>query len=94
MLYDAIDSSDGYYVNNIDPKYRSRMNIPFRVCDNKDLEAKFVAEAQEAGFISLKGHASVGGIRASIYNAMPIEGVASFVKFMQQFKKDNMPAKL
>jgi phosphoserine aminotransferase len=54
---------------------RSRMNVPFRVCKNEDLEKKFIAEATAASFIELKGHRTVGGCRASIYNAMPLEGV-------------------
>ena len=69
-LYDAIEGSDGYYTNPVDAAFRSRMNIPFRVAKNEDLEKKFIAEAREAGLIELKGHRSVGGIRISIYNGM------------------------
>ncbi len=64
------------------------MNVPF-VTGNKDLDAKFVKEAQEAGLENLKGHRSVGGMRASIYNAMPIEGVETLVNFMKNFEKEN-----
>ena len=64
------------------------MNIPF-VTGNADLDAKFVAEATAAGFVNLKGHRSVGGMRASIYNAMPVEGVEKLVAFMKDFEKNN-----
>lgn len=64
------------------------MNIPF-VTGNEELDAKFVKEAAAAGFVNLKGHRSVGGMRASIYNAMPIEGVEKLVAFMKQFEADN-----
>ena len=67
---------------------RSLMNVPF-VTGDKDLDAKFVAEATEAGFVNLKGHRSVGGMRASIYNAMPKEGVEKLVEFMREFEKNN-----
>lgn len=64
------------------------MNIPF-VTGNKELDAKFVEEATKAGFVSLKGHRSVGGMRASIYNAFPIEGVRALVEFMAKFEQEN-----
>ena len=67
---------------------RSRMNVVFRL-PNEDLEAKFVKEAKAAGMIGLKGHRSVGGIRASIYNAVPMEGVEKLINFMNDFKKAN-----
>ncbi len=70
------------------PKDRSLMNVPF-VTGDKDLDAKFVKEAKEAGFENLKGHRTVGGMRASIYNAMPIEGVEALVEFMKKFEKEN-----
>ncbi len=66
---------------------RSLMNIPF-VTGNDELDAKFVAEAAKAGFVNLKGHRSVGGMRASIYNAMPMEGVEKLVAFMKKFESD------
>lgn len=89
MLYDYIDNSDGYYSNAIQKRWRSRMNIPFRVCKDADLEAKFVKDAAAAGFLDLAGHRSVGGCRASIYNAMPIEGVQALIDFMKHFKEAN-----
>jgi len=89
LLYDYIDNSDGYYSNPVDKPYRSRMNIPFRVKCNEELENKFLKEAEKEGLIELKGHRSVGGCRASIYNAMPIEGVEKLVSFMKQFRENN-----
>lgn len=89
MLYDFIDNSGGYYTNPVEPKYRSRMNIPFRVKKDENLEAKFVKEAAANGLLELKGHKSVGGCRASCYNAMPIEGVEKLVNFMKKFKDEN-----
>lgn len=89
MLYDFIEGSDGYYSNPVEPIFRSRMNIPFRVKKDDKLEAKFLKEAQEHGLIELKGHRSVGGCRASIYNAMPVEGVEALVNFMKKFRDEN-----
>jgi len=89
MLYSYIDGSEGYYTNPVDPTYRSRMNIPFRVKSEDALEAKFLKDADKAGLIELKGHRSVGGCRASLYNAMPIEGVEALINFMKQFRIDN-----
>lgn len=86
LLYGYLDASDGYYINNVNPRYRSRINVPFRICNNNELEAKFIMEATAAGFIELKGHAAVGGIRASIYNAMPVEGVKALLVFMTLFR--------
>lgn len=85
MLYKFIDESGGYYVNNVEDRYRSRMNVPFRICNNEDLENKFIKEAGENGLIELKGHRSVGGCRASLYNAMTIEGVSALTAFMAKF---------
>ena len=87
-LYAAIDGSDGYYRNPVQKDSRSRMNVVFRL-PNEELEAKFVKEAKAAGMIGLKGHRSVGGIRASLYNAVPMEGVEKLVNFMNDFKKNN-----
>ena len=67
---------------------RSIMNVPF-VTGDKDLDAKFIKEATEAGFVNLKGHRTVGGMRASIYNAMPLEGVKALVEFMKKFEEEN-----
>jgi phosphoserine aminotransferase len=85
LLYSYIDSSD-FYSNPIDIKNRSRMNVPFRI-QNEDLHASFVTGAENLGMIGLKGHRLVGGIRASIYNAMPIEGVQALVDYMKDFEK-------
>ncbi len=87
-LYDTIDSSDGWYRCPADLASRSRMNVCFRL-PTEELEAKFIAEALEANFSGLKGHRSVGGCRASMYNAMPLEGAETLAEFMQQFKQKN-----
>ena len=87
MLYDYLDQSK-MFKGTVVPKDRSLMNVPFVIGD-KDLEAKFVKEADAAGFVNLKGHRTVGGMRASIYNAMPIEGVEALVEFMKKFEKEN-----
>ena len=89
MLYAYIDSSEGFYKNIVEAKYRSRMNVPFLVQDSDDLAKKFVAEAREVGLIELSGHRSVGGSRASLYNAMPVEGVEKLIEFMKEFKTRN-----
>lgn len=86
ILYDFIDSSK-LFSNPVRPCDRSMMNVTF-VTGSDELNAKFVAEAAEAGFVNLKGHRSVGGMRASIYNAMPIEGVEQLVDFMKEFEKN------
>ncbi len=83
LLYDFIDGS-GFYVNKVAPNCRSRMNIPFFLPSDA-LNAPFLAEADAAGLLQLKGHKSVGGMRASIYNAMPLAGVQALVGFMKQF---------
>lgn len=88
MLYNVIDSSNGYYVNPVEKGSRSKMNVVFRL-PNEELEAKFVKESQAAGMSNLKGHRSVGGIRASIYNAMPVEGIKYLVEFMKKFMAEN-----
>ena len=87
LLYNYIDSSD-FYSNPIDIKNRSRMNVPFSI-QNEDLHASFVTGAENLGMIGLKGHRLVGGIRASIYNAMPIEGVQALVDYMKDFEKSH-----
>ncbi|MGP1718099.1 MAG: 3-phosphoserine/phosphohydroxythreonine transaminase [Methylophilus sp.] len=87
LLYDYVDQTEFYY-NPIQPAYRSRMNIPFRLRD-ENLNDAFLKEAGARGLLQLKGHRSVGGMRASIYNAMPIEGVQALVAFMQEFEKNN-----
>lgn len=87
LLYDYLDSSD-FYKAHSDKDNRSIMNVTFTT-PNKDLDAKFVKESIAAGMTNLKGHRSVGGIRASIYNAMPIEGVEYLVEFMKKFEEEN-----
>ena len=87
ILYDFLDSSK-MFKGTVEKKDRSLMNVPF-VTGDKDLDAKFVKEAEAAGFVNLKGHRTVGGMRASIYNAMPIEGVEKLVAFMAEFEKKN-----
>lgn len=89
LLYETIDNSDGYYTNPVDKKYRSRMNIPFRINNNEQLENKFLAEAEKLHMIELKGHRSVGGCRASLYNAMSYEGVVALTDFMKKFQQEN-----
>jgi len=88
LLYAAIDDSDGFYTNPVDPDCRSAMNVPF-VLANAELDAAFLAESKAAGLASLKGHKSVGGMRASIYNAVSLEAVQALVAFMNEFAKRN-----
>ena len=85
LLYNFIDNSS-FYANNIDRSVRSRMNIPFTLADD-NLNEAFLIESKDAGLLTLKGHKLVGGMRASIYNAMPIEGVQALVDFMTAFAK-------
>lgn len=87
LLYDFLDASK-LFRGTVEKEYRSLMNIPF-VTGNEELDAKFVKEAAAAGFVNLKGHRTVGGMRASIYNAMPVEGVEKLVAFMKQFEAEN-----
>jgi phosphoserine aminotransferase len=87
LLYDFIDNSS-LYKNKVAVKDRSLMNVPF-VTGSEELDAKFVAEATKAGLVSLKGHRVTGGMRASIYNAMPIEGVKALIDFMKKFEMEN-----
>ena len=88
ILYDFLDESK-LFKGTVEKKDRSLMNVPF-VTGDADLDAKFVKEAKAAGFENLKGHRSVGGMRASIYNAMPIEGVEALVAFMKKFEEENL----
>ena len=85
-LYSAIDSSD-FYSNPVSIKYRSWMNVPFLLADDK-LNSVFLKQSKDADLLALKGHRSVGGMRASIYNAMPQEGVDTLINFMNDFEKD------
>lgn len=90
LLYDFLDQSR-LFKGTVEPGSRSLMNVPF-VTGDDDLNAKFIKEATENGLVQLKGHRTVGGMRASIYNAMPYEGVEKLVQFMTQFEADNAPA--
>ena len=88
LIYDFLDSSK-LFKGTVVPEARSLMNIPF-VTGNEELDAKFVSEAKKAGFVNLKGHRSVGGMRASVYNAMPVEGARKLVEFMKKFEEENL----
>ncbi|MEK7834130.1 MAG: aminotransferase class V-fold PLP-dependent enzyme, partial [Acidobacteriota bacterium] len=88
ILYKAIDASDNYYRSHAEADCRSQMNVTFRL-PSEDLEKKFIKEATAAGLDGLKGHRSVGGLRASIYNAFPKAGVEKLVEFMADFQKSN-----
>ena len=87
LLYNTIDATD-FYTNNVAVRNRSRMNVPFFLKDDA-LNAPFLAGAEDKGLLQLKGHRSVGGMRASIYNAMPIEGVQALVDYMGEFEKSH-----
>ncbi|MBR7099829.1 MAG: 3-phosphoserine/phosphohydroxythreonine transaminase [Clostridia bacterium] len=87
LLYDFIDNSS-LFKNNVQKEFRSIMNVPF-VTGSEELDAKFIKEATAAGLVSLKGHRLVGGMRASIYNAMPVEGVQALIEFMKKFETEN-----
>ncbi len=87
LLYDTIDQSQ-FYVNKVAANCRSRMNVPFFLRDESRNDA-FLAGAKERGLLQLKGHKSVGGMRASIYNAMPLAGVQALVDYMREFEQKN-----
>ena len=87
MLYDYIDGSS-LYKNNVAKEDRSLMNVVF-VTGDEVLDKKFIAEAKEAGLINLSGHRSIGGMRASLFNAMPKEGVEALINFMKKFEQEN-----
>ena len=90
ILYDAIDNSNGFYVAHAKIRSRSLMNVSFNIKDkDAELEAKLIEETSKAGMIGLKGHRSIGGLRASIYNAMPKEGIEALVELMQKFQAEN-----
>ncbi|BAK77045.1 phosphoserine aminotransferase [Pseudogulbenkiania sp. NH8B] len=88
LLYHAIESSNGFYYSTVDAPFRSKMNVVFRLKD-ESLEDTFLSEAKKNGLVQLKGHRAVGGMRASIYNAMPIEGVKALVSFMMDFARQH-----
>ncbi len=87
LIYEAIDQSEGFYRGHAEKEFRSIMNVTFRLPE-EEMEKKFLAEAASKGLVNLKGHRSVGGIRASIYNAMPVEGCEKLAAFMKEFKKN------
>ncbi|KAI8821017.1 pyridoxal phosphate-dependent transferase [Fimicolochytrium jonesii] len=95
LLYTAIDASEGFYTCPVNRTWRSRMNVPFRVNDpatgkpSEGLEKEFAKRAEERRMVQLKGHRSVGGMRASLYNAMSLEGVRALVAFMEEFRKEH-----
>ncbi|RZA24632.1 MAG: 3-phosphoserine/phosphohydroxythreonine transaminase, partial [Lysobacteraceae bacterium] len=88
LVYEAIDSSGGFYRNDVAPQVRSRMNIPYFLPDEA-LTARFVAESKAAGLLALKGHKAVGGLRASLYNALPVAAAQALVDFMRDFQQRN-----
>ena len=88
IIYDTIDNSNGFYKGHAKKDSRSLMNVTFNL-QTPELEAKCVNEAKEKGLIGLKGHRSVGGMRASIYNAMPLKGVEELSDFLSEFKENN-----
>jgi phosphoserine aminotransferase len=88
VIYEVIDGSEGYYRCPVEPRSRSHMNLVFRL-PSEAHETRFIAAAGEAELLNLKGHRSVGGCRASIYNAMPMEGVQALASFMDSFRRDH-----
>ena len=88
ILYDFLDKSK-LFKGTVEKNSRSLMNVPF-VTGSEEMDKKFIEEAKKEGLVQLKGHRTVGGMRASIYNAMPIEGVRALVDFMEKFEKENL----
>ena len=96
-MYDFIDTSNGFYSNPVDIHYRSKINVPIRIRPDAGestdtytrLELKFIKEAEEQGFMQLKGHSCNPGIRVSMYNAMPLEGIQRLCAFMERFMHEN-----
>jgi phosphoserine aminotransferase len=93
LVYETIEQSNGFYVNVIDKKYRSRVNIPLRIITNgttnEKLESLFINEAIKSNMIELKGHRAVGGIRISLYNGVTLEETTKLLDFMRTFQKNN-----
>lgn len=89
MIYDVIDNSGGYYTSPVDPAVRSKMNLVFNL-KSEELEKEFIVQATAKGMLGLKGHRSVGGVRASMYNALPVEAVEVLADFMKSFAKENV----
>ncbi len=88
LIYDVIDSSNGFYKGHADKEFRSKMNITFNLA-TAEMEKDFIAKGKETGFVGIAGHRSVGGCRASTYNAVPVEACAALAEFMKQYQKDN-----
>jgi phosphoserine aminotransferase len=88
LLYDVIDQSSGFYRPHAQADCRSQMNVTFRL-PSEEIEKQFLKQAEQQRLVNLKGHRSVGGIRASIYNAMPVEGVTALRDFMKEFLRKN-----
>ena len=92
MLFDMIHRSDGFYSLIVDPKFRSRVNVPFRIytegSPNEELESKFLEESDARGMLNLKGYRLVGGLRASLYNAVSVEDAKKLVDFMRWFYEE------
>lgn len=93
LVYDVIDESNGFYVNSIEKKFRSRVNIPLRIVTNgtpnEKLESLFLSESIKSNMIELKGHRAVGGIRVSLYNGVSVEETNELVNFMRTFQTNN-----
>lgn len=92
LMYRCLDESKGYYVNTVQPQYRSKVDIPFSVGQSEELETKFLKEAAEINLLELKDHTNTVGCRASLYNAMSFEGAYALIHFMKQFMHDNPKA--
>ena len=88
LIYDVIDSSNGFYKGHADKEFRSKMNITFNLA-TAEMEKDFITKGKAAGFVGIAGHRSVGGCRASTYNAVPVEACAALAEFMKQYQKDN-----
>ena len=89
LVYSCIDGSNGYYLNRVNQKYRSRVSIVFRIQSNAQLEEKFINAASAVGFSNLKSHASAGGIRVNMGNGQSFAAVYALVAFMETFKREN-----
>jgi phosphoserine aminotransferase len=92
VVYEALDASGGFYRGHAEAGCRSRMNVTFRL-PNEEIEERFVAEAKSRGMIELKGHRSVGGIRASLYNAVTLEAAEALAGFMREFQANHTTAR-
>lgn len=88
LIYDVIDQSEGFYIGHAEPAYRSKMNITFNL-QTPDMEKDFIAQGKAAGFVGINGHRSVGGCRASAYNAVPVEACEALAEYMKQYQKNH-----